>query len=736
MELPACVFTREESVAMAVSAEDIIGEVLLGAVDELDLPDRLHEAAERTYERVGEWLTGRLSATADWHVYPQGSMRLGTVVRPSPADQYDLDLVAEWQVAKESVTKRELKDTVGGALTGFLDAHAGEPGAPTSLKPRRRCWTMAFREPFHMDVMPAIPNPDQRPDGIQITDRDLVAWLPSNPIGFADWFYARMGPELKKAKLELASRYQVDVDDLPDWRARRTTLQRVVQVLKVHRNQFFAGRLDDRPPSIIVTTLAAHAYRGDKPLIEAVMEAAEGMPKHVGRDGNRYTVCNPVQPDENFADRWVAEPHRATLFFRWVDDLQRSLDVARASKGGLDVVGARLQESFGAEVIAKSLARYGQRHTDDRVAGRLTVGATGALGAGTLPVRDHMFHGEEPAKKFSVLREGLYERSPESRHRVAEKVAQLTEELGLADLRALMDRTQAQLAQLIGTSQSGVSRIERQQDILVSTLRDYVAATGGRLRVLAEYADFTCELSLPVLASLQIPHQPREFRVVWQNVRTRQLVHVGQLKFTGDRYVFSYAPDAELDPDFQPFPTFGNLAKSYESEKLFPFFADRIASSALDDYESRLAALGLTREEATPIELLARSWGAMAYDTIQVVPEPVAVGDGTEVLPFLVSGVRHADEEDPARVAMLVSRLQNGDELALRDEPDNPVNSRAIILESGGDPVGWVPDYLLDYVHKRREEGRTTRVLVEHANGDGTAWHLRLLCRLEVGPRE
>lgn len=129
------------------------------------------------------------------------------------------------------------------------------------------------------------------------------------------------------------------------------------------------------------------------------------------------------------------------------------------------------------------------------------------------------------AKKFEELREGLYERSPDSRQRVAEEVARITGELGLADLRARTAHTQAQLADAIGTSQSGVSRLERQHDALVSTLRDYIAATGGRLHLVARYPEYECEVHLPVLEEdPQTPRRPRAFRVVWQNAHTRQFL--------------------------------------------------------------------------------------------------------------------------------------------------------------------------------------------------------------------
>lgn len=378
---------------MAERAEDLISELLTGTVEELDIPEQLQQAAEAAYRRVGGWLEENLADDADWHVYPQGSMRLGTVVRPSPDDEYDLDAVAKWEIEKDRVTKQQLKDTVGDALAGFVDAHLGAPGAATACKEGGRCWTLHFAEPFHLDLLPAIPDPDALPHGIQITDRDLRLWQPSNPIAFADWFYERMGPGYLSAKTELAKRANVGVDDIPAWRV-RTTLQRVVQVLKAHRNGFFAGELDQRPPSIIVTTLAALAFTGEKPLFDAVTDVAAGMAGHIERDGGRYIVVNPVQSEENFADRWGTDPERASKFFAWLDDLQTTLDSARGSRRGLDDVAAQLQKRFGDAPVTRSLARFGERRTEERRGGALTVASTGIIGAGTAKIRDHTFHGE------------------------------------------------------------------------------------------------------------------------------------------------------------------------------------------------------------------------------------------------------------------------------------------------------------------------------------------------------
>jgi len=59
----------------------------------------------------------------------------------------------------------------------------------------------------------------------------------------------------------------------------------------------------------------------------------------------------------------------------------------------------------------------------------------------------------------------------------------------LAEMRRARRLTQVQLARALGISQSEVSRIEHQADLLLSTLRSYVVAMGGELEVLARFAE-------------------------------------------------------------------------------------------------------------------------------------------------------------------------------------------------------------------------------------------------------
>ena len=76
----------------------------------------------------------------------------------------------------------------------------------------------------------------------------------------------------------------------------------------------------------------------------------------------------------------------------------------------------------------------------------------------------------------------------EERAHVAARTAELVEEkLTLRDLRQARHLTRERMAELMGVEQENVSRLERRADLLLSTLGSYVAAMGGKLRLVAEF---------------------------------------------------------------------------------------------------------------------------------------------------------------------------------------------------------------------------------------------------------
>jgi hypothetical protein len=251
-------------------------------------------------------------------------------------------------------------------------------------------------------VLPALPNLDvPSKTAIIITDTQLAGWLLSNPIAYADWFHEVMAKELEDRLTVLAKR--MDIEEVPAWRV-KTTLQQTVQALKRHRDIYFTDALELRPASIIITTLAAQAYRGGGDLYEVLDDITDRMPGYVSHDGQHYIVANPAEPGENFADRWHGKPGRAEAFFGWIEQAKADFDGLARSGTGVDAVISKMASVFGDRPAREASRSLSRGIVDSRRQGQLSYAAgTAALAAvplaGTrLVSRDHDFHGYNGAR--------------------------------------------------------------------------------------------------------------------------------------------------------------------------------------------------------------------------------------------------------------------------------------------------------------------------------------------------
>ena len=297
----------------------------------LELPDSAYDKARKRYEDLGEWFDRDESAMSENnpHIFPQGSFRLGTAIRPlDECEDYDLDLACKLRfgISKESYTQESLKKLIGVELEAYRKAR----GIKSKLESKHRCWRLEYQDDlsFHMDIVPCIPADEQQRKAIlesirktgldefvaesasqttiSITD-DLHKgykhicddWNISNPEGYANWFEYRMNPQQTRICLEKAQ-----VDDVPLFN-KKTPLQRVIQILKRHRDNWSKDNPDSKPISIIITTLAARAYNGETDIVAALGNVLEKMGSLV--NPTRPRVPNPVDPEEDFADRWYRQ---------------------------------------------------------------------------------------------------------------------------------------------------------------------------------------------------------------------------------------------------------------------------------------------------------------------------------------------------------------------------------------------------------------------------------------------
>ena len=378
-------------------------QILENLAESLDIPPHKYQQAVDRYSSVGDWLKrpGSSLAIDRPDIYPQGSFRLGTVVRPLRTDgqgDYDIDLVCELSRQKSHATPEEVKHDVGDRLK--------EHGTYRSmLEPEgRRCWTLVYAEQddigFHMDVLPCIPDDYIRKElnelaggyaalhsgsSVAITHRDEPGspyrWDPSNPRGYGNWFdqvnqsaHSRVALSQKKMIFERNADIYMRMEDVPDALV-RTPLQRAIQIFKRHRDVRFEDHelKDEKPISIIITTLAASAYDGEDDVYQAIVGIIERIEQYdinglIKKVKGEWYIPNPVQPDENFADRWN-EPgsRRAEAFFMWLEWLKADLEALTRTrtKSGLRQT---ISESFGTDIANKTVGLSESLVEDDTTA--------------------------------------------------------------------------------------------------------------------------------------------------------------------------------------------------------------------------------------------------------------------------------------------------------------------------------------------------------------------------------
>ena len=332
----------------------------------IDIPDSAYETAERRYRDLGVWFARpeSLCAPFDPHIHAQGSFRLGTVNRPLGADEaYDLDLSCKLRqgISKTNHSQQQVKTFVGDDVKSYRKArHIDEP-----VQEKHRCWRLEYADnlSFYIDIVPCIPEEHNRQRliedaiiraqssdeplakaiaelSVNITDDRLPGyrivtpdWLLSNPEGYARWFESRMS--LARTMLEALKRQfkAAEVEEIPLFKW-KTPLQRCVQMFKRHRDIMFADKPDVKPISIIITTLAARAYQGETDLWEATCNVLDSMVGLVNPQKPR--VPNPVNPAEDFADKWSAQEGRSNRleenFYAWLAQARSDFDVLASSR--------------------------------------------------------------------------------------------------------------------------------------------------------------------------------------------------------------------------------------------------------------------------------------------------------------------------------------------------------------------------------------------------------------------
>jgi len=357
-------------------------QFLINLSENLDIPPNKFQKAVERYGAVGRYLeAGQYEGTnGSPEIYVQGSFRLGTVVRPlidGRESDYDIDLVCQLPVDKCQTSSKRIKHMIGNRLkdNGTYKKMLNFEG--------KRCWTINYAEEddigFHLDVLPSINedtdtidafvnagvSPHLASQSIAITNKDedgTYSWSMSNPSGYGGWFDKVMEPIYKE--IVVSERQAIfnnnrdifaKIDDVPRQLV-KTPLQKAIQILKRHRDCRFAGHSfeKNKPISMIITTLSARLYNQQPDVLSTLHDIVSQLdifsnllnPSSFSRNSvsgpdliqknpdGKWRIGNPVNPGENFADRWHEDDNqKAKAFFQWVKWAKNDLvDVIHINK--------------------------------------------------------------------------------------------------------------------------------------------------------------------------------------------------------------------------------------------------------------------------------------------------------------------------------------------------------------------------------------------------------------------
>ena len=334
--------------------------LLDGVCRAIQLPVALYENAKGKYEAVADWLgrAGSTLAQFDLVVFPQGSVKIKTTVRPRSQDEYDVDLVLllntqidDAMYLYELVRDRLLVHQVYAAI----------------LEEKKRCLRLNYAGQFHLDILPARPNFRSESTGIWIPDKELRGWSASDPKGYASWFLAIA--EGSHSRVLGTTEPLPEPEDVEE----KSLLQRGVQLLKRRRDVYFDGD-EDAPRSVVLTTLAARHFRNQQGILAALVDTVELILAEIQQTQGIMAVPNPTLPEENFADAWDVNSY--ARFVRFVRYFHAELLKLRGHED-MENVAEQLAQMFGEKPTNRAYREYGKFLRAGGEAGRLYVGLAG-----------------------------------------------------------------------------------------------------------------------------------------------------------------------------------------------------------------------------------------------------------------------------------------------------------------------------------------------------------------------
>jgi hypothetical protein len=222
--------------------------------------------------------------------------------------------------------------------------------------------------------------------------------------------------------------------------------------------------------------------------------------------------------------------------------------------------------------------------------------------------------------------------------------------------------------------------------------------------------------------------------VSWFNPENSFIYPVARLlerDFT-PRFSFAYIMGAQTAKarGFEPFMGFDDMCAVYESDELFPLFANRLVVAAREKEREFASVLDLVPAGGDSFLALASGPGRRSTEKLELFGLPeIDRKTGSLRYHFLTRGIRHVAFGEDA-----VAGLSPGQELLCLADWQNPNDPHAVVLRTATphQMVGFMPHYLGEEVARLKKAGASIRVTVERVNPSPAPRHQRLMCVLNA----
>lgn len=344
---------------------------ILSIIASLDISPTMYRNAVEKYKAITRFLSD-CGIEAD--MYPQGSFAFGTIVRPNAKDpdaSYDLDFICQVKGNRASISPSELRKKIENALTS-----SGIYGGKLTVY--EECFTVEYADingvGFTIDIVPATDETYENKNRLikksrapHLIDTAIAipkhngernySWLTNNPKGFRTWFDEINEPFLNSSRASYRQRLfeenrtvYASVEEIPH-EMERSALQRVIQILKYHRDIYYSKFRDGddiKPISAIINAVTAQISSQYNPncnvfeLLEFVLNELNiyaqqqqltfkqfadvyGNRAVLSRQDGKWYISNPANPEDNLADKWNQDDRIPNYFFKWVKAAQSDL---------------------------------------------------------------------------------------------------------------------------------------------------------------------------------------------------------------------------------------------------------------------------------------------------------------------------------------------------------------------------------------------------------------------------